>query len=368
MKFKFPGIKILDRYIIRKFLGTYVFAIAFIIIIVVIFDAVEKIDDFIELKAPLKDIAMRYYLNFIPYFINQFSGLFTFIAVIFFTSKLAYQTEIIAILSSGVSFKRLMWPYFLSAMIITLLALSLNLFIIPKANERRIEFETEYLKKGRRMQRYDMHIYRQISPGTVAYIRGFRGGDNNNASYLAIEKYEDNKFVGALEAANPAFDPETRRWSAPRYITRVFDGENEFFEAHQALDTLINLEATELGRVEELIKTMNLFELNDFIGQQKEKGSDMIATFLVERTQRFSYPISTFILTLIGVSLSSRKVRGGTGLHIGIGITLCFSYILIAKFAEEFAKNGVLPPVLLVWLPNIFFAVIAVYLYKKAPK
>ncbi|MCD7970664.1 MAG: LptF/LptG family permease [Alistipes sp.] len=368
MKFKFPGIKILDRYIMGKFLGTYVFAIVLIIIIVVIFDAVEKIDDFIELKAPLKAIAFDYYLNFIPYFINQFSGLFTFIAVIFFTSKLAYQTEIIAILSSGVSFKRLMWPYFLSATAITLLALALNMFVIPKANERRIDFESEYLKKGRRTQRYDPHIYRQIYPGTFAYIRNFRGGDANSASYLAIEQYNDNRIVAILEAANVEFDPESKRWSAPRYITRTFDGEEEFFETHERLDTLINLDATELGRVQDLIKTMNSFELNEFIKQQKEKGSDMIAYFQVERTQRFSYPISTFILTLIGVSLSSRKVRGGTGLHIGIGITLCFSYILIAKFAEEFAKGGLLPPALSVWLPNIFFAIIAVYLYKKAPK
>lgn len=369
MKFKFPGIKILDRYIMGKFLGTYIFAIALIIVIVVVFDAVEKIDDFIELKAPLDATIFKYYLNFIPYFINQFSGLFTFIAVIFFTSKLAYQTEIIAILSSGVSFKRLMWPYFLSALAITLLALSLNMLVIPKANERRIQFESQYLKKGRRMQRYDQHIYRQIYPGTFAYVRNFRAGEENYAaSYLAIEQYENNRIVGLLEAGGVEFDPVTTRWTAPRYITRSFDGEEEIFETHTALDTIINLDATELGRVQDLIKTMNSFELNDFIRQQKDKGSDMISFFIVERTQRFSYPISTFILTLIGVSLSSRKVKGGTGLHIGIGITLCFSYILIAKFAEEFAKGGVLPPVLSVWMPNIFFALIAVYLYKKAPK
>ncbi|MCD8101720.1 MAG: LptF/LptG family permease [Alistipes sp.] len=368
MKFRFPGIKILDRYIMGKFLGTYIYAIALIIVIVVVFDAVEKIDDFIELKAPLQAIIFKYYLNFIPYFINQFSGLFTFIAVIFFTSKLAYQTEIIAILSSGVSFRRLMWPYFLSATAITILALGLNMFVIPKANERRIQFESQYLKKGKRMARYDNHIYRQIYPGTFVYIRNFRGGETYTASYLAIEKYEDNKIVGILDAGNVTFDPETTAWSAPRYITREFDGEEEIFRTHTQLDTMINLTATEIGRVQDLIKTMDSFELNNFIRQQKQKGSDMIAIFLVERTQRFSYPISTFILTLIGVSLSSRKVRGGTGLHIGIGITLCFSYILIAKFAEEFAKGGILPPVLSVWLPNIFFAVIAVYLYKKAPK
>lgn len=367
MKLKNPGLKILDIYIIKKFLGTYIFAIALIIIIVVIFDAVEKIDDFIMFKATLYDIAFKYYLNFIPFFINQFSGLFTFIAVIFFTSKMAYQTEIIAILSSGVSFKRLMWPYFVASLIITLLSLSLNLFVIPRANERRIAFEAEFLKRGKRALNYDPHIYRQIYPGTYAYIRNYNG-TSKRASYLAIEQYEGSKIVGLMEAADVTFDPESKRWSAPAYITRAFEGETEIFETHQKLDTTINLDATEIGRVQDLIKTMNSFELNRFIRQQKTKGSDMIAVFEVERTQRFSYPISTFILTLIGVSLSSRKVRGGTGLHIGIGITLCFSYILIAKFAEEFAKGGVLPPVISVWLPNIFFALIAVYLYRKAPK
>lgn len=362
-----PGLKILDRYIIRKFLGTYLFAIALIIIIVVVFDAAEKIDDFIELKAPLSAVVFDYYFNFIPFFINQFSGLFTFIAVIFFTSKLAYQTEIIAILSSGVSFNRLMWPYFLSATMIFFLSLTLSLWIIPGANEKRINFESQYLRKGRRAQTYDQHIYRQIHPGTYAYIRGFRG-DTQRASYLAIEKYENNEIVGMLEAGDATFDQETKRWSASKYISREFDGELEKFEVHENLDTLINLDAIELGRQEELIKTMKKGELNRFITQQKEKGSDLISIFLVERTQRYSYPASTFILTLIGVSLSSRKVRGGTGLHIGIGIALCFSYILFAKFAEEFAKGGVLPPVLAVWLPNILYLFIAAYLYKKAPK
>jgi lipopolysaccharide export system permease protein len=352
----------------RKFLGTYLFAIMLIIVIVVIFDAVEKIDDFIEMKAPLSKIAFQYYLNFIPFFINQFSGLFTFIAVIFFTSKMAYQTEIVAILSGGVSFKRLMWPYFLSAAAITTLSLLLNLVVIPPANARRVDFEAKYLKKNRNIQ-YDRHIYRQLDPGVFVYIRDYKS-DTDKAEYLVLERHENHTIVAELEAADVTFNPETKHWTAPRYITRTFgEGDSERMEKYETkLDTLINLDATELGRVEELIKTMNYTELNQFIKQQKVKGSDMIEVFEVERAQRFSYPISTFILTLIGVSLSSRKVRGGTGLHIGVGITLCFSYILFAKFAEEFAKGGVLPPVLSVWMPNIIFAVIAIYLYKKAPK
>lgn len=367
MKIKFPGVKIIDRYIIGKFLGTYIFAIALIIIIVVVFDAVEKIDDFIELKAPLSAILFDYYLNFIPFFINQFSGLFTFIAVIFFTSKLAYQTEIIAILSSGVSFKRLMWPYFLSATAITVLALGLNLWVIPAANMRRVEFEAQYFKKMRNV-RFEQHIYRQVFPGTFAYIR-YYSGTTKQASYLALETYDNNMLTASMEAADVTFDPESKHWRAEKYITRKFNPDGgETFTTHQKLDTLINLENEELGRVDELVKTMNIFKLGDFISQQRSKGSDMIAMFEVERHKRYAYPVSTFILTLIGVSLSSRKVRGGTGLHIGIGISLCFSYILFSRFAEEFAKGGLLPAGISVWIPNIIYTFIAIYLYRKAPK
>lgn len=365
-KFEFPGFKILDWYITKKFLGTYFFAIALIIVIVVVFDAVEKIDDFIEMKAPLSKIIFQFYANFIPFFINQFSGLFTFIAVIFFTSKMAYQTEIIAILSGGVSFNRFLWPYFLSSTAIAVLTLLLNLYVIPEANKGRVDFESNYFKNKRNVH-YDEHIYRQPYPGTFAYIRNY-SGSTERAAYLALERYENNVMVSSLEAADVAFDPETRHWTAPKYITRTFDGESETFATHERLDTLINIDAEELGRVEELIKTMRIGQLNRFIAQQKTKGSDQVMRFEVERQSRFSWPVSTFILTLIGVSLSSRKVRGGTGLHIGIGITLCFSYILFGKFFEEFGKSGTMPAVIAVWMPNLIYAFIAVYLYRRAPK
>ena len=357
---KFPGVKIIDRYIIRKFLGTYLFAIALIIVVVVIFDAAEKVDDFIELKAPLSKIVFQYYLNFIPFFINQFSGLFTFIAVIFFTSKMAYQTEIIAILSAGVSFKRLMWPYFLSAMAITLLSLGLNLVVIPAANGERLKFEMNYIKRIKGIK-YDEHIYRQVEPGTFIYLRDF-SEESRGASYFVLESFDDGAIVSSLEASNAKFDAATQRWTAAKSIRRSFDGDKETFDGSLPLDTVVNLNVNELGRVEELVKTMNIAELGRFIDQQKAKGSDMITRFEVERQNRFAYPVSTFILTIIGVSLSSRKVRGGTGLHIGVGIVLAFSFILFSKFGEEFAKGGLLPPWISVWIPNIIYAFIALYL------
>lgn len=365
--FRFPGFKILDRYILGKFLATYFFAIAMIIVVVVVFDYVEKIDDFTELKAPLKEIIFEYYLNFIPFFINQFSGLFTFIAVIFFTSKMAYQTEIVAMLSGGMSFRRLMWPYFLGALVISALSLALNLWLIPISQRHIVSFEQQYIKRRMNTQ-FDRHIYRQIEPGTFAYIRGYRDGDKQ-ASFFALEHYEGVTMTRSLEASDATFDPETKRWTAPRYTKREFDSLGmESFAQYRNLDTLINLEVTELGRVNELIQTMNISELNDFLDQQRAKGSDSINLIEVERHARYAYPLSTFILTLIGVSLSSRKVRGGTGLHIGIGTGLCFSYILFNRFFEEFAKSGTLPPGLAVWLPNLIYLVIAVYLYRQAPK
>ncbi|MBR2351877.1 MAG: LptF/LptG family permease [Alistipes sp.] len=362
-----PGFRILDRYIVGKFLGHYIVAIAMIIVVVVIFDYVEKIDDFTEMHAPLSAILFDYYLNFIPFFINQFSGLFTFIAVIFFTSKLAYQTEIVAMLSGGMSFRRLMWPYFIGATIIAAVSMSLSLWIIPISQRDCVAFEQKYIKRRQREQ-YDRHLYRQVEPGTFAYIRGF-SKHSSVASFFALERYDGNALRNSLEASDVKFDPVSKRWTAPRYITRSFDENGtETFTQHRNLDTLINLDVVELGRLNELLKTMNIIELNHFIDQQRAKGSDSIRQIEVEHHARYAYPIGTFILTLIGVSLSSRKVRGGTGLHIGIGIALCFSYIMLNRVFEEFAKGGGLPTMLAVWLPNIIFLCVGIYLYRKAPK
>ena len=352
----------------RKFLGTFVFIIALFVIIIVIFDYAENVDDFITLKAPFKSIMLDYYANFAPSMINMFCGLFTFVTVIWFTSKLANQTEIVAILSSGVSFRRLMWPYLLSALIITGASLSLSLWVIPNSSAKVVEFQSKYIqRKKREAQRYEPNIYRQIDKDVYVYIRNF-SGETNRAKFLAIERYEGTSLVEVLDASEVRFLPETKHWSAPKYTIRRYGEEGEQYEVCQKLDTLINLNAQELGKVEELIKTMPISELNDFIAQQKDKGSDQVNLFEVERQQRFSYPVSILILTLMGVSLSSQKKRGGTGVNLGVGIVLCFTYIMVAKFAEEFAKGGVLPAQISVWLPNMLFAVIAVYLYKKAPK
>lgn len=365
MKIRWPGFRIIDRYIVRKFLGTYFFAIALIVVVMIVFDAAERMDNFIATKAPAAKIAL-YYLTYIPFMVNQFSGLFTFIAVIFFTSKMAYNTEIIAILSGGVSFKRFLWPYFLSAAAITLLSLALSLFVIPGTQEKYQSLKTRYVD-SRRSVRYEPHIYRQVTPGTFVYIRNFNPG-SMRADLLVLESYEDGSLAASLEAAGVRFDSTTTRWTAPSYVERTFKDQVEHFEKKNSLDTMIDLSIQELGQVDQLVKTMGYFELNEFIRQQRAKGSDMIAVLEVEKFNRWAYPMASLILTLMGVALSSRKVRGGMGLHIGVGIALCFGYVMLMKIAEEFAKGGAIPPAVAIWAPNVLFAAVAVYLYRKAPK
>ena len=363
----FPGYRTIDRYILGKFLRTYVFGLMMMVIIMVVFDYVERIDDFTELKAPWKNIIWDYYANYIPYFISQFSSLFTFISVIFFTSKMASQTEIVAILSGGVSFRRLMWPYFVGATLITIICLLLSLWIVPSSQRKSLEFQSKYFKKNQTVL-YDEHVYRQVEPGTFAYVRGY-SPTTDVIPFFAMEKYEDSKLVSVLNASGVSFDEETGRWTAPRYNTYTLREDSTYrYNMYRNLDTLINLDARELGEMQSLVKTMTIDELNDFLAQQRRKGSSSVYIIEVERHIRFSYPISTFILTLIGVAISSRKVRGGMGMHIGLGIALCFTYILLGRVFEQIAISGSMEPWICVWLPNIVFAIIGIYVYHKAPK
>ena len=362
-----PAYRTLDRYILRKFLLTYLFGLLMMTIILVVFDYVERVDDFTELHAPWDAIIFDYYLNFIPHFINQFSALFTFISVIFFTSKLAMQTEIVAVLSGGVSFRRMMWPYMLGAGIIAFSSLALSLWIIPEGQKASVEFQSKYLK-SQQLVVYPDHVYRQIQPDTYAYVRGYSPG-MERVPFFAIERFEGAELVETLDAANATFDVESQRWTAPRYMiySRGEDGTLSG-KQYRNLDPLVNLDVRELGDISGVVKTLTYEELNDFLAQQQRKGSDSLFLIEVERHTRFSYPFSTFILTIIGVALASRKVRGGMGMHIGLGIALCFAYIMLGRVFEQIALGGSMPPWLGVWLPNIIFAIIAIVVYRKAPK
>jgi len=359
-------LKRLDTYIIKKFLGTFFYAIGLIIIIVIIFDISEKIDDFIEKNAPLYDIIFKYYLNFIPFFANLFSPLFTFIAVIYFTSHMAAKTEIVAILSSGISFRRLLRPYFISAIFLAIFSFFLSNFIIPIANESRLEFEMMYIKNSR--QSKDMDIHMQIKPGIFVYAEHYNV-DANMAYHFSIEKIKDNRdLVYKLTSDNAQYDSIRRLWKINNYFVRTINGMKETIKSGRQLDTVLNLKPSDFMENVHNMETMNWFRLNEFIAEEKMKGTDNLSFYEVEKQKRIAFPFATVVLTLIGVSLSSRKVRGGIGLHLGIGLTLSFAFILFMQITTTFATAGSLPAIVAVWIPNIIFGALGLYLLRIAPK
>ncbi len=358
--------KKLDLYILRKFLGTFFFAILLIISISVVFDMAEKIDDFLEHAAPLKAIVFDYYMNFVPYFANLFTPLFVFIAVIFFTSKMAYQTEIIAILSSGVSFRRLVVPYLYGAAIIGAFSYVLGSFVIPPANKVRLDFENTYIKKRRETGMNNIHM--QIEPGVFVYVSRYSSlrevGDG-----FSLEKFDDKKLVMKISAASAAYDSITGGWRLRQFVRRDFTGENRQVITEGAqLDTLLNMKPSDFKEERKFYETMTNSELKIHIKEQQQRGVGNVEEYLIEFHRRNASPFSAFILSIIGVSLASRKVRGGMGLHIGVGIGLSFSYILFMTISTTFAVNGNMSPWIAVWIPNFVFAIIAGVLYYKAPK
>ncbi len=360
------GLKIIDLYIIRKFLGTFVYSILLILAIAVIFDLSEKIDDFIESSAPAKEVVFDYYLNFIPYFAVLFSSLFTFISVIFFTSKMAYNTEIIAILSSGVSFRRFLLPYFISASVITIFAFSLSNFVIPRANKTKLDFEEKYIHK--RPQTFSRkNIHKQVEPGVFIYMESYSTVSNTGYNF-SMEKFEDGKLVSKLMADQISWDTTKNSWSMRRYYIREFSGMKENITEGPSKDTVIQLTPADFSRRLNAVEAMSFTELNEFIEVSRMQGETNLTSYLIERYKRTAFPFSTFILTLIGVAVSSQKVRGGIGAQLGAGLGISFTYILFMQFSAQFAIGGSLPPLLAVWLPNLIFAVVGLVLYRMAPK
>jgi len=358
--------KLIDKYIIRKFLGTFFFSLTLIILIVVVFDISEKLEDFIDKKAPLSAIIFDYYCNFIPYIVNLFSPLFTFIAVIFFTSQMATRTEIVAILSSGVSYRRLLFPYMLSATVITALSLTLNNFVIPHATKKQIAFEDKYIRNEFFNQ--DKNIHKQISPGTYMYMEQFHTTDLTGFRF-SIEKFKEGQLYYKLVSETIRWDSTIQKWSINNYYIRYINGMNEFIKKGARIDTTLGFTPAEFGRKDNTVETMDYKELNEYIIAETKKGSDNIELYKIEKYRRFSFPFATFILTLIGVSLASRKVRGGIGMHIGLGILLSFSFIMLMRISTTFAAGGsFITPLMSVWIPNFAFSILALFLLSKAQK
>ena len=359
-------LKIIDYYIIRKFLGTFFFALMLIICIAVIFDLAEKIDDFMEKGATFKQIIFEYYLNFIPYFAVLFSSLFTFISVIFFTSKMAYDTEIVAILNSGMSFRRLMYPYLISAGLISTFSFSLSNYVIPEANRKRLAFEETYVH-NKPYEYNKPNIHKQIEPGVYIYMESF-----NNLSEIgykfSMEKFKGDLLVKKLMSDYIQWNAVKKKWTVHNYYIRTIDSLKEKLVRGDVLDTTLNIGPDEFKRRDNFVDAMSIGDLNKYIKVLQLQGADNIGLYLIERAKRLAFPFSTFILTMIGVTLSSRKIRGGIGMHIGAGLALSFGYILFMQFSSQFALSGKLSPSLAAWIPNIIFAVISLYLYRVAPK
>ena len=357
----------LDRYIIGKFIGTYIYAIILIISISIVFDVNENLAKFTQYHAPLKAIVFDYYMNFVPYFANLFSPLFVFIAVIFFTSKLAGNSEIIAMLAAGISFKRLMRPYMISCVLISALSFYLSAYVIPHGTVIRQNFETMY-KNKKRVTAAD-NVMLQVGKGVIAYIQHYDNSMKKGYGF-SLDRFEDKKLVSHMTAMEVQYDTisdSKYHWTVNNWKIRELRGLREHITSGISKDTIIQMEPTDLVYSKGQQETFTSPELKEYISKQIDRGSSNVVQYQVEYHKRIASSFASFILTTIGLSLSSRKRKGGMGMYLGIGLALSFTYILLQTVSSTFAVNADAPPILAAWIPNLIFAVVAWFCYRKAP-
>jgi lipopolysaccharide export system permease protein len=335
-----------------------------IIAITVVIDINTKIDNFIKTSPSLYAIIFDYYLNFIPYFVNLFSPLFVFIAVIFFTSKLADNSEIIAMLSNGLSFDRLIRPYMISAAIIALSTFLLNSFVIPPGNIKRIDFENTYVKNKK--VDYAANIQLEVEPGVIAYFDHFRNESRSGRGF-SLERFDGKELVSRLTAKSITWD-SAYHWTINDYMIRDFIGMKEKVTLGEKIDTLLTIVPSDFMISINDCEQLTTPQLKTYTDRQKKRGIGNIQPFEIEYHKRFAMSFAAFILTIIGASLSSRKIKGGMGLNIGIGFLLSFSYVLFMQISSSLAISGIMSPFFAVWMPNVMYSIIAAYLYKKAPR
>ena len=358
---------ILDWYIIKKFIGTYIYAILLIISIAIVFDFNENLSKFTQYHAPWRAIIFDYYANFIPYYSNLFSPLFVFIAVIFFTSKLAGNSEIIAMLAAGVSIKRLMRPYMLSCVVIAGLTFYLNSFVIPHGTVIRQNFETLYRNSKKNTSAEDIQLF--VAKNTTAYIQNY--DDQYKRGYgFSLVKIKNKKIVSHLTAMEIQYDTiadSKYHWKLSNWKIRTLKGLKEHIQSGATKDTVLLMEPTDLVYSKGQQETFTSPELLDYISKQTSRGSGNVVQYGVEFHKRIAMSFSSFILTIIGLTLSSRKRKGGMGLSLGIGLALSFSYIMLQTVSATFAIQDNTPPMLAAWIPNIIFAIVAYFCYRHAP-
>jgi lipopolysaccharide export system permease protein len=359
------GLKKIDVYIIRKFLGTYFYSILLLTVIIIIFDISEKIDDFIEKDAPLKAIIFDYYFNFIPYFVNMFSALFTFIAVVYFTSRMASNTEIVAILNGGVSFWRFLVPYLISGIFLTLLSFALMNYVIPYTNQSLRTFEKRYIKNP--FQSQGMNLHMQLEKGTYVYVENFNSIGKIGYRFT-LEKFDSSGMTLKLKADMIAWDSIQSRWKMTNYVLRKIHAKDETIYQGQETDTVMAFTPADFMVDIEDAKVMTYNQLNKFIVREELRGSTLSRQFSLEKYKRLTFPFANLVLTFIGVALSSRKVRGGIGMHLGMGIGIAFTFILLLQISSVFAIFGNLPASVALWIPNILYSIVAIILLRLAPK
>lgn len=360
-------LKRLDWYIVRKFIGTYVYSIVLIISLSIVFDVNENLAKFTQFHAPLHAIVFDYYANFIPYFSNLFSPLFVFIAVIFFTSKLAGNSEIIAMLASGVSFKRLLRPYMFSCVLIAMLSYYLSAYVIPHGTVIRQNFESMYKNKKKNTSAENVQL--QVGKGIIAYIQHYDNTRKRGYGF-SLDKFEGKKLVSHMTAMEIQYDTISDakyHWNVRNWKIRQLKGLKEHITSGVKLDTLIQMEPTDLVYSKGQQETFTSPELKDYISKQINRGSSNVVQYQVEYHKRIASSFASFILTIIGFSLSSRKRKGGMGLYLGIGLALSFTYIMLQTVSSTFAINAGFPPMLAAWVPNLIFAFVAYFCYRQAP-
>ena len=360
-------IKRLDWYIIKKFIGTYIYAIILIISISIVFDVNENLHKFTQYNAPLSAIVFDYYANFVPYFANLFSPLFVFIAVIFFTSKLAGNSEIISMLAAGVSFKRLMRPYMISCVLISAVTYYLGAYVIPHGTIVRQNFETLYKNKKKNTAADNVQL--QVGDGVIAYIQHYDNRMKRGYGFC-LYKFENKKMVSRLTATELQYDTiadSKFHWRLTNWKERKFHGLTEDIKRGSTMDTVVMMEPTDLVYSKGQQETFTSPQLLDYISKQQSRGSSNVVQYEVEYHKRIASSFASFILTTIGVSLSSRKRKGGMGMYLGIGLALSFTYIMLQTVSSTFALKAGFPPPLAAWTPNIIFSVVAFLCYRQAP-
>jgi len=361
------NIKIIDRYIIGKYLGTFIYTLAIFVIIIIVFDLSEKLDDFLKSGLGLWGVITKYYAGSIPFYINMLSPLINFIAVIFFTAKMADQTEIVPILSGGVSFNRFLWPYFISASIIFSANLFSNLYILPYTNTLKNSFENTYVKRNNPSTKSNIHM--KLDDKTYIYIQSFDNKTNYGYRF-SLDNFNGDVLTKKIVADNIKWDSTKRQWQLSNYSIRKIDGlkETMIYGSGKLKDTILDVRPDDFSAYDNVVQNLSTKELADKIRKEKVRGTGIMNDLMFEQYKRYIHPLSAFVLTLIGVALSSRKVRGGVGVSLGIGIFISFAYIVFNQFTQMFSTKGGLPPFIAVLLPTIAFGLLGFYLLKRAPK